>query len=302
MFVSNITRKRLTLYRAKAIIVLSRYTGRWCVSCYIWYSEEGPVWGRSPPRPVLAVPNVTAHPPTASVPITVLMYNDPLLCGFNVSIKGLKPLPWNFHSLLDPAVEFTGWGLLCLVLFLTSCFITSLAVSSRTAVWGRWQCGSGKYRSDKVWKAIRRKYMYSKVPDEIWLSWLSCPLVAKRSSQASQPVNVATEQHTGRHIKAVYSDSWCNLLCRRFREDAKWEPFRVSDADDDDDTEAPSYQLTQLSIDFCEVCLVAPRDTRIALVPCGHQRFCELRANEVHDQERGCPLYRTPINMLLRLY
>ena len=41
-----------------------------------------------------------------------------------------------------------------------------------------------------------------------------------------------------RHIKAVYSDSWCNLLCRRFREDAKWEPFRVSDADDDDDTEA----------------------------------------------------------------
>ena len=31
------------------------------------YSEEGP----SPPRPLLAVPNVTAHPSTASVPITV---------------------------------------------------------------------------------------------------------------------------------------------------------------------------------------------------------------------------------------
>ena len=30
---------------------------------------------------------------------------------------------------------------------------------------GRWKCGSGKYRSDKVWKAIGRKY--SKVPDEI---------------------------------------------------------------------------------------------------------------------------------------
>ena len=27
------------------------------------------------------------------------------------------------------------------------------------------KCRSGKYRSDKVWKAIRRKY--SKVPDEI---------------------------------------------------------------------------------------------------------------------------------------
>ena len=43
--------------------------------------------GRSPPSPLLAVPNVTAHPSTASVPITVLLYNGPLLCGFNVTIK-----------------------------------------------------------------------------------------------------------------------------------------------------------------------------------------------------------------------
>ena len=39
-------------------------------------------------RPLLAAPNVTAHPSTASVPITVLLYNGPLLCGFNVAIKG----------------------------------------------------------------------------------------------------------------------------------------------------------------------------------------------------------------------
>ena len=51
------------------------------------------------------------------------------------------------------------------------------------------KCRSRKCRSDKVWKAIRRKY--SKVPDEIWLSRLSCLLVAKRNSQASRPVNVA---------------------------------------------------------------------------------------------------------------
>jgi len=37
---------------------------------------------RSPPRPLIAVPNVTAHPSTASVPITVLLYNGPLFCGF----------------------------------------------------------------------------------------------------------------------------------------------------------------------------------------------------------------------------
>ena len=34
--------------------------------------------------------NVTAHPSTASVPITVLLYDGPLLCGCNVVIKGLN--------------------------------------------------------------------------------------------------------------------------------------------------------------------------------------------------------------------
>jgi len=36
-----------------------------------------------------AVPNVKAHPSTVSVPIIVLLYNNPLLCTFNVPIKGL---------------------------------------------------------------------------------------------------------------------------------------------------------------------------------------------------------------------
>jgi len=69
-------------------IIRSWYTGRWWVGCYIWYSEEGTGRGRSPPSPLLAVPNVTAHPSTASVQITVFLYNGPLLCGFNVSMKG----------------------------------------------------------------------------------------------------------------------------------------------------------------------------------------------------------------------
>ena len=40
--------------------------------------------------PLLAVPNVTAHPSMASVPITVLLYDGLLHCSFNVAIKGLK--------------------------------------------------------------------------------------------------------------------------------------------------------------------------------------------------------------------
>jgi len=43
----------------------------------------------SPPSRLLAVPNVTAHPSMASVPITVLLYDGPLLCGFNVASEGL---------------------------------------------------------------------------------------------------------------------------------------------------------------------------------------------------------------------
>ena len=37
------------------------------MGCYIWYGEEGPGWVAAPPSPFLAVPNVTAHPSTASV-------------------------------------------------------------------------------------------------------------------------------------------------------------------------------------------------------------------------------------------
>jgi len=57
---------------------------------YIWYSEEGPGRAGVPPSPLIAVPNVTAHPSTASVPITVSLCDGPLLCGFNVAIKGLS--------------------------------------------------------------------------------------------------------------------------------------------------------------------------------------------------------------------
>jgi len=60
---------------------------------YIWYSEEETGRGRSPPRPLIAVPNVTAHPSAASVTITVpIAYNGPFLCSFNVPIKGLTRL------------------------------------------------------------------------------------------------------------------------------------------------------------------------------------------------------------------
>jgi len=72
-------------------ITWSWYTGRWWVGCYIWYSKERTWRGRSSPRPLLAVPNVTA-----SVVIAVLLCSGPLLCGFNVPIQGfMASWCWN---------------------------------------------------------------------------------------------------------------------------------------------------------------------------------------------------------------
>jgi len=51
--------------------------------------QRGGAGQAAPPSPLLAVPNLTAHLSMASVPITVLLYDGPLLCGFNVAIKGL---------------------------------------------------------------------------------------------------------------------------------------------------------------------------------------------------------------------
>jgi len=70
------------------------------MDCYIWYSQEEPGWAAAPPIPLLAVPNVTAHPSTASVLITVLLNDGPLLYGFNVAIKGLTT-QWLLNSNMD---------------------------------------------------------------------------------------------------------------------------------------------------------------------------------------------------------
>jgi len=51
-----------------------------------------------PTQSFLVVPHVTAHPSAASVLITVLLYDGPLLCGFNVAFKGLMESASVSHS------------------------------------------------------------------------------------------------------------------------------------------------------------------------------------------------------------
>ena len=81
------------------------------VGCYIWYSEEGPGRAAALPSPLIAVPSVTAHPSTATVPITVLLYDGLLLCGFNVAIKGLSS---RHKALRNGAVHLFVCSFVCL--------------------------------------------------------------------------------------------------------------------------------------------------------------------------------------------
>jgi len=73
-------------------------------------SEEGTGRAVASPSPLLAVPNVTAHPSTASVSITVLLYDGPLLCSFNVAIKGLRfDEPKSLHFFVNSKINKEVW-------------------------------------------------------------------------------------------------------------------------------------------------------------------------------------------------
>ena len=70
-----------------------------------------------------------------------------------------------------------------------------------------------------------------------------------------------------------------------------------SDAEDDDevrndsDSDQPQSAVNEpQSQDLCEVCLVQQRDTRLAFVPCGHQRFCSSCVAQLEQQARGYPM------------
>ena len=85
----------------------------------------------APPSPLLAVPNVTAHPSTASVLITVLLYDGALLCDFNVAIKGLSTRP-KAGTLCDGAV-----CLICLFMYKGVPYVSS-AVKNLAQSWNLW--------------------------------------------------------------------------------------------------------------------------------------------------------------------
>jgi len=83
----------LTLQSAKVItvphrIICSWYTGRYRWAAALHLVQQKEAWAGCGPAQSPRCTNVTAHSSTASVPISVFLYSGPLLCGFNVPIKG----------------------------------------------------------------------------------------------------------------------------------------------------------------------------------------------------------------------
>jgi len=99
---------------------------------------------------------------------------------------------------------------------------------------------------------------------------------------------------------------------------AHTEAFQVTPEDDSDrDADASNHEpvinstppaiatstvtAVAASNDTCEVCFIEPHD-RVALVPCGHTRFCSSCADAVASIPNGCPICRTPKASVLRVF
>ena len=94
------------------------------------------------------------------------------------------------------------------------------------------------------------------------------------------------------HSISSYTDDMCDVA-----DDNSSDDDAASDVDrgevqqsDTPSTSATTDTPVSASVDNCEVCLVAPMDPRIALVPCGHRRFCDPYAEEVHNRGLCCPM------------
>jgi len=80
------------------------------------------------------------------------------------------------------------------------------------------------------------------------------------------------------------------------------DELRNTDSSRNTEATVDTEDTEPINDDCCRVCLLVPREQRIAVIPCGHQRFSASCATEVHHQGRGCPICRTDIQIVLRLF
>jgi len=119
--------------------------------CYIWYSEEGPGRAAALLSPLLAVPNVTAHLSTASVPITyhhIQQYGD-WYTGLAALLSPLLAVP-NVTALISTAsVPITKYS---------NMVIGTLAVDRWAVTFGTARRGLGGQRPCSVPSSLYQMY------------------------------------------------------------------------------------------------------------------------------------------------
>jgi len=151
------------------------------------------------------------------------------------------------------------------------------------------QCGSGQCRSGQM------------------------PVCHKRSRIKNCINRVYTDAVLGRHESQAHS---MGAQTATLNDHLRGDSDDNNDGADEDEAQTTgqtppqdvavictSEPATRASDDCSEVCLIYRKDPRIALVPCGHQCFCESCAETVHQLAWGqMPLCRADITMILRLY
>ena len=104
-----------------------KWNRRWCQKLAFFR----PVCHNSPRPSSLYILNVTAHPLMASVPITILLYNGPFLCGFYVPIKGLNV------DIISCIIMWWWWWWQCFSIWHSRVvwFVVHLPISVSCASW-----------------------------------------------------------------------------------------------------------------------------------------------------------------------
>ena len=103
------------------------------------------------------------------------------------------------------------------------------------------------------------------------------------------------------HNVGAHSDALCDVTADSDSDD------EASDASDEQ--QQPYQQESSVGAAAsdeetvnCVVCLISRRDEHLALVPCGHRRFCSSCIHEVQRQGQSCPVCRAHIDIVLRLH
>ena len=161
----------------------------------------------------------------------------------------------------------------------------------------RWGGKCGKGKCDRTWGEIKicSYVTWGWVYDTLFMH-LPSPfiiIIQHESScsfyhpaegvSSSRPTGTANQWQRIRWRRRHWPRRWAAAA------EKMWWPVRTAD-------------LCHPIVTTARTCLVAPCNVRITLVPCSHQRFCDVCADQVHNLAHCCPICRNPTSMLLHLY